>query len=170
MTKGAVSIELFREIEALLYAEGRALEENSFDEWLALLSDDIRYWMPVQESVDFAGKPTEAAAGFALYDDDKKSLELRVLRIQTGEAHAEVPPSNTLRLISNIMVEPSSADDTYNVRSNFIVYQERRGQHGVQFYGRRKDVVKRVGSELKIANRKIELAQAILPTTISIFF
>jgi len=110
------------------------------------------------------------ADSFALYDDDKKSLELRVLRIQTGEAHAEVPPSSTLRLVSNIIVEPAPADATYNVLSSFLVYQERRGQHGVNFYGRRKDVVRRVDGELKIARRKIELAQAILPTTISIFF
>lgn len=170
MTKGAVSSELFREIEALLYAEARALEENRFDEWLAFLSDDIRYWMPIQESVDFAAQRTEGADSFALYDDDKKSLELRVLRIQTGEAHAEVPPSSTLRLVSNIIVEPALAPENYNVRSNFMVYQERRGQHGVNFYGRRKDVMRRVGSDLRIASRKIELAQAILPTTISIFF
>jgi 3-phenylpropionate/cinnamic acid dioxygenase small subunit len=170
MTKGAVSSELFREIEALLFAEARVLEQNRFDEWLAFLSDDIRYWMPVQESVDFAGQRTDTADSFALYDDDKKSLELRVLRIQTGEAHAEVPPSNTLRLVSNIIVEAASADDIYNVRSSFIVYQERRGQHGVNFYGRRQDVLRRVQGELKIASRKIELAQAILPTTISIFF
>ena len=134
------------------------------------LSDDIRYWMPVRESVDFPGQRTEVADSFALYDDDKKSLELRVLRIQTGEAHAELPPSSTLRLVSNIIVEPAAAAETYNVRSNFVVYQERRGQHGVNFYGRRKDVVRRVGDDLKIASRKIELAQSILPTTISIFF
>jgi dibenzofuran dioxygenase beta subunit len=170
MTKGAVSNEVFQEIEALLYAEARALEENKFDEWLSYLSDDIRYWMPVHESVDFAGKPPEVADSFALYDDDKKSLELRVIRIQTGEAHAEVPPSSTLRIVSNIIVEPPSVDETYNVRSNFLVYQERRGQHGVHFYGRRKDAIRRVGGDLKIASRQIELAQAILPATISIFF
>jgi 3-phenylpropionate/cinnamic acid dioxygenase small subunit len=170
MTKGAISGELFREVEALLYAEARMLEENRFDDWLACLTDDIRYWMPVQESLDFSAKQAAVVEGFALYDDDKKSLELRVLRIQTGEAHAEVPPSSTLRLLSNIIVEPASTAESYNVHSSFMVYQERRGQHGVNFYGRRSDVLRRVRGELKLASRKIELAQAILPTAISIFF
>ena len=67
-------------------------------------------------------------------------------------------------------VEATAADDSCHARSSFIVYQERRGQHGVNFYGRRNDVIRRVGSELKIASRKIELAQSILPTTISVFF
>lgn len=170
MTRSAVSSELFREIEAFLYDEARMLDENRFDDWLACLADDIRYWMPVQESVNFPAPKAPTLDGFAIYDDDKKSLALRVLRIQTGEAHAEVPLSSTLRLVSNIVVEPGTSGETYSVRSNFIVYQERRGQHGVNFYGRRSDAIRRVQQDLKIASRKIELTQAILPATISIFF
>jgi dibenzofuran dioxygenase beta subunit len=164
-----LSAELVREVEAFLYAEARLLERNRFDEWLACLADDVSYRMPVRESVEFAPDAQPASDGFALFDDDKKSLELRVLRIKTGEAHAEVPPSTTLRLVSNVMVEPAPGD-ALAVRSSFMVYQERRGLHGVTFYGRREDVLRRDGGVLKIASRRIELAQAILPTTVSIFF
>lgn len=169
MGKPAVSIELHREIEAFLFDEARMLEENRFEDWLKCFADDVRYWMPVKERLDFPAKRAETTGGFALFDDDKKSLELRVLRIQTGDAHAEVPMSSTSRLISNVSVE-FAGQDTYNVRSNFVVYQERRGLHGVNFYGKRDDILRRANSNVKISQRRIELAQTILPTTISIFF
>ena len=146
------------------------LEENRFDDWLKCFANDVRYWMPVKERVEFPDAQENEAECFALFDDDRKSLELRVLRIQTGDAHAEVPPSATSRLISNVIVEPAGQPDVYNVRSNFVVYQERRGLHGVNFYGKRDDIFCRGGEEIKISQRRIELAQTILPATISIFF
>jgi dibenzofuran dioxygenase beta subunit len=172
MMNSGISVELFREIEAFLYAEARMLENNSFDEWLNCFTDDVHYWMPVRENVEASVAKSTESDSFALFDDDKKSLQLRVLRVQTGEAHAEVPPSTTLRLISNIVAEPNTAaaDASLAVSSSFMVYQERRAQHGVTFFGRRFDVMRRENETLRIARRKIDLAQTILPTTISIFF
>ena len=170
MRTGSVSLELFRDVEAFLYREARMLEDNRFDEWLDCFSDDVRYWMPIQESTDGSSAAGEEPDTFALFDDDRKSLELRVLRIKTGDAHAEVPPSTTQRLITNITVEPAAADHSLSVRSNFLVYQERRGRHGVTFFGKRDDLLRQIQGEFKIAQRRIDLAQRILPTTISIFF
>jgi 3-phenylpropionate/cinnamic acid dioxygenase small subunit len=161
--------ESIKLIEAFLYREARLLEDNRFDDWLGCFSDEIRYWMPVRQNIDPSVTNDQSFDTFALYDDDKESLRLRVLRIQTGEAHAEVPPSVTQRYITNIWAEPE-ATDAFSVHSNFMVYQERRGLHGVTFYGRRADRMSRSDGGFKIERRKIELAQTILPSTISIFF
>jgi dibenzofuran dioxygenase beta subunit len=167
-----ISAALHRDIEAFLYAEARMLEVNRFDDWLHCFTNDVHYWMPVRQSVDSGNASAMARDTFCLFDDDKKSLELRVLRIKTGDAHAEQPPSVTCRLITNILAEPEShvVNGAWIVHSNFMVYQERRNQHGVSFYGRREDLLRLVDGKLKIAKRRIDLAQAILPTTISIFF
>jgi dibenzofuran dioxygenase subunit beta len=166
-----VSIDLSRQIECFLYAEARALEDNRFDDWLECFSEDVRYWMPVRENVDTAHQATNSDV-FALYDEDKSSLKLRVLRIQTGHAHAEVPLSVTQRYITNILPQRSvpGPNATLDVSSNFIVYQERRGLHAVTFYGRRSDTILVKDDLLKITSRRIDLAQTILPATISIFF
>jgi dibenzofuran dioxygenase beta subunit len=169
MTQREISSELLKQVETFLYAEARLLEDNRFDEWLASFSEDARYWMPVRQNVDRSANDESILDTFALFDDDKQSLELRVLRVQTGEAHAEVPPSVTQRFITNIMAQPA-AENSFNVYSNFMVYQERRGLHGITFYGRREDVLYRDDGTFKIQRRKIELAQTILPATISIFF
>jgi 3-phenylpropionate/cinnamic acid dioxygenase small subunit len=168
MTTERVPLELVKEVESFLYAEARLLEDNCFDEWIACLADNIHYYMPVRQNIDGPVVDGELGA-FALFDDDRQSLELRVLRIKTGQAHAEVPLSVTQRFITNVTARPAERNGL-RVQSNFMVYQERRGQHGVIFYGRRDDILVHGGDDFKIAKRKIELAQTILPTTISIFF
>ncbi len=158
-------------IERFLAHEAHLLENHRFDDWLELMADDVHYVMPVRESVErVAGVAAQPDTGFALYDDDKNSLALRAGRIDTGVAHAEVPSSVTQRLITNIYVRRTEVEDEYDVRSNFMVYQERRGRHGRTFIGSRTDRLRRANGEWKIARREIRLAQAILPAAISIFF
>lgn len=166
----APSPELQFEIESFLYAEARLLEQNRLNEWLGLFAEQFRYWMPVREYVEGADGQSTGTDTFALFDDDRQSLTLRVARLETGVAHAEVPKSVTQRLVTNVVIAPDMRTSEIRVSSNFMVYQERRGRHAHTFFGRRDDVLKRGNGKLKIGARKIELAQAILPTTISIFF
>ena len=44
---------LKNEVEELLYHEAELLDERRFAEWLHLLTDDIRYWMPMRRNVKF---------------------------------------------------------------------------------------------------------------------
>ncbi|MBX9824016.1 MAG: hypothetical protein K2Y27_03380 [Xanthobacteraceae bacterium] len=80
MTAG-ISTALQQEIEAFLYDEARMLEDNRFDDWLGCFASDVHYWMPVRQSTDPGSGSAIAHDAFCLFDDDKKSLELRVLRI-----------------------------------------------------------------------------------------
>lgn len=169
MSQG-ITPERIRGIERFLYDEARHLELNELERWLDLLADDIRYTMPVRESVQ-PGTPLPADGDtFAIFDDDKASLRMRVLRIRTGQAHAEIPPSVTQRLITNVMVDAGDTPGTFIVGSNFMVYQERRGLHAQTFFGHREDCLLARGSHFLIKRRTITLAQAVLPTTLSIFF
>ena len=44
---------LAQEVAEFLYREAELLDERRYDEWLALLADDIRYWMPMRRNVKF---------------------------------------------------------------------------------------------------------------------
>ena len=168
----SISPELKIEVQEFLWFEASLLEDNRLEEWLGLMSDDVHYVMPVRRNTQprTGAKNTDDEAGFTLYDDDKGSLTLRVRRLATGIAHAETPPSVTQRFITNVRVEHSEDGQSLWAHSNFLVYQERRGRHNATFIGKRRDRLSHVGGLLKIAERHIMLAQAILPTTISIFF
>ena len=161
------------EVEGFLFREAALLEENRFHEWLELFTDDIRYFMPVRRNPQPQEEPrrnTTGEEGFSFFNDDKSSLSMRVARIDTGIAHAEAPLSVTQRLITNVRVEPGEKADELVAYSSFMVYQERRGRTGTTFFGKRCDKLRRSAGGLKIADRRIDLAQTLLPTTISIFF
>jgi len=166
----AVTPTLQLEVQNFLFHEAMLLEELRFREWLALLTDDVRYVMPVRRLVE--PKPGAATSIseeiFPLFDDDKSSLVMRVQRLETGVAHAEVPPSVTQRLITNILIEPGASEADLIAHSRFAVHQLRR-HSAFTFYGKRRDQLRRESGALKLAQRCIELAELVLPTAISIF-
>jgi len=166
-----VTPELYLEVQNFLFREAMLLEEARFREWLAFFTDDVRYVMPVRRTVQPPpGGRNEPEEVFSLFNDDKASLTMRVQRFETGLAHAEVPPSVTQRLITNVLVDPDTDRAEYLAHSRFLVHQVRGGRLSYTFHGKRRDRLRREGGALKIAERRIELAQTILPTTISIFF
>ncbi len=38
--------DLRAEVEQLLFLEARLADESRYEEWLALMTDDVRYWVP----------------------------------------------------------------------------------------------------------------------------
>ena len=168
--------EIIREIEQFLYHEARLLDDRKFHEWLDLLTDDIRYWMPVRSNrypviskaisildgsryeEDELSKEGELAS----MDEDKDSLTRRVARLDTGMAWAEDPPSRTRHFVSNVELEPGATDSELKVYSNFIMYRT-RGETEQDFYvGKREDILRKEGGQWKVAYRKIVLDQTVL--------
>ena len=177
--------ELIRAVEQFLYREARLLDERRFHDWLELLTDDIRYWMPVRTSrypkrsraiviLDeerYVESELAQEGELALLDETKQSLGMRIARLDTGMAWAEDPPSRTRHLITNIEVEAGSTDAELTVYSNFLVYRTRGETEQDFFVGRREDILRNVAGAWKIARRTIILDQnVLLPKNVSIFF
>ena len=165
--------ELRRQIEDFLYLEAELLDERRLREWLDLFTDDLRYWMPVRHNPldrpedpdDELSKPGETY----YFNDTKKSLQIRVERLYSKTAWAEMPPSRTRRLISNIRLKKIDGSEI-EVHSNFLVYRTRMEKDEDIFVGTRRDILRRVNGDLKIARRTIILDQAVLGAkNISIF-
>lgn len=177
--------ELIREIEQFLYREARLLDERRFYDWLELLTEDVRYWMPVQstryplssKAVTVLDKQRyqemegSQETDLAILDETKASLHSRITRLDTGMAWAEDPPSRTRHLITNIEVYVGETASELLVYSNYIVYRS-RGQMEQDFYvGQREDILRRVDGAWKIARRKVILDQSVLlAKNVSIFF
>lgn len=160
-------------IEDFLYLEAELLDDRKLREWLDLLTDDIRYWMPIRHNTlerpdDLTEELSKPGEGY-YFDDDKKSLTIRVERVYARNAWAEMPPSRTRHLISNIRIKNDDGAEI-GVHSNFIVYRTRMETDQDMFVGTRQDVVRRVEGGFKIAKRTIILDQAVLAAkNISVF-
>ena len=177
--------DLIREVEQFLYREARLLDDRRFHDWLTLFTDDVRYWMtsrtnrypksskaiailePDRYIEDDIGREDE----LAILDETKETLIGRVARLDTGMAWAEDPPSRTRHMISNVEIEPGDVEAELRVYSNFIVYRNRAETEQDFYVGARRDVLRRVGGEWKIAHRKMILDQnVLLAKNVSIFF
>jgi 3-phenylpropionate/cinnamic acid dioxygenase small subunit len=165
--------ELRREIEEFLYFEAELLDDRKLREWFDLLADDIRYWMPIRHNLferpeDIRDELSKPGEGF-YFDDDRKSLKIRVERAYAKNAWAEMPPSRTRHLITNIRIKKDDGREI-EVHSNFLVYRTRMENDQDMFVGERQDILRRVDGGFKIAKRTIILDQAVLTAkNISVF-
>src|SRR5215470_3834643 len=151
------------EVERFYYDEAALLDAHRYEEWLALFSDDARYFMPIrrtrmQRELD---KEFTQPGEMAFFDDDKMLLAGRIAKLQTGRSWAEDPPSRTRHLITNVRVV---ADDglELQVESNFHVYRTRLRSEEDSWIGSRRDLLRRVDGSFRIADRKIFLEQTVL--------
>jgi dibenzofuran dioxygenase beta subunit len=166
--------QLHYEVEQFLFREASLLDEFRLHEWVELFTDDVRYWMPVVETVAEPLSVEEAERSMmAIYDDDKNFLKRRVSRLDTGLAHAEQPRSRTRHLLSNVRITEVQCGDeltTLTALSNFIVFQSRFESSDHFFVGRREDRLQKRAEQWKIAQRRIWLDQELLPRSVSMLF
>jgi len=168
---------LKQEIEDFLYREADLLDERRYEEWLALLAEDVRYWMPMRRNVkvdDLEREFTREGLDISWFDEGKETLTRRVRQIQTGIHWAEEPVSRISHLISNIQlveVNPSAAEPAeVSVRCRFLVYRNRVETETDILVGKREDLLRRGEGEWKIARRKIMLDQNVLLSKNLTFF
>ena len=168
---------LTREIEEFLYAEAELLDERRFEAWLDLLTDDIRYWMPMRRNIKYGEEErefTRERQDVAWFDEGKDTLVRRVKQIQTGIHWAEEPVSRISHLVTNVqLVEatPSIAEPReVSTRCRFLIYRNRVETETDILVGKREDVLRREGDDWRIARRKIVLDQNVLLSKNLTFF
>jgi 3-phenylpropionate/cinnamic acid dioxygenase small subunit len=162
------------EIAQFLYAEAELLDERRHDEWLALLADDIRYWMPMRRNVkygDEAREFTRETEDISWFDEGKDTLTRRVRQIQTGIHWAEEPQSRITHMVSNVILLDVSPDgQEVTAKSRFLIYRNRVETETDLLVGKREDTLRRTGDGWLIARRKIILDQNVLLTKNLTFF
>jgi 3-phenylpropionate/cinnamic acid dioxygenase small subunit len=162
-----------REIEEFLYAEAELLDERRFEAWLDLLTDDIRYWMPMRRNVKFgeqARENTRERQDMNWFDEGKTTLQQRVQQLMTGVHWAEEPLSRVCHMVTNVQIVHTTALEV-TVKSRFLIYRNRLQDETDFFVGKREDVLRKVDSQWKIARRQILLDQnVLLAKNLTIFF
>jgi len=165
-------------VEEFLYREAELLDERRYEEWLDLFTEDVHYWMPMRRNVP-RDEPerefTRAGVDVNWFDEGKDTLTRRVRQILTGLHWAEEPPSRICHLVANVQVLRASpagpAPAEVEVKSRFIVYRNRVETETDFLVGKREDLLRRVGGDWRIAQRKIVLDQSVLlAKNLTVFF
>jgi 3-phenylpropionate/cinnamic acid dioxygenase small subunit len=146
------------QIEQFLYREAALLDARRFEEWYALLADDLEYWMPVRSTRSLAEAEFEFAppGGGAFFDDDKISMGQRVKKFTTGFSWSEDPPSRTRHHVTNVRVLERSGDEV-KISCNFLIYRSRLANEVDVWSGRREDTLRGAAGDYTIVTRHLFL-------------
>lgn len=151
-------------VEQFYAREADLLDSRRFDDWLGLLADDLRYWMPLNYNRPFGeweGERSGEGKDLNWFDEGKFEIEQRVKQIMTGVHWAEEPVSRTTHMVSNVEAEAID-DDTVTARCRFLVYRNRTETETDFYVGKRHDRLRRAGDGFLIARREIFLDQNVL--------
>ena len=87
------------EIIAFIRHEARLIDEQRFDEWLDLFTDDARYWMPLEMG------QTDPILHNSLFYDDKILLRIRIERLKGAKTYSQKPKSRCHHLLQTPGIE-----------------------------------------------------------------
>ncbi|MDX3906762.1 MAG: aromatic-ring-hydroxylating dioxygenase subunit beta [Pigmentiphaga sp.] len=105
----------------LLHTEARYLDEQRWQDWLALYEPDAVYWVPAWKA-DHRPTDDPATEISLIYAAGRHRLEERVKRATGTKSLASQPLPRTLHCISNATVEAGADSSTWLVRSYCVTH------------------------------------------------
>ena len=149
LTTAEPQIADIRSIEQFLYREARYADEHDYDAWEALWTDDAIYWVPAN------GADNDPTTQMSILYDNRGRISTRLKQLRTGKRYAQAPPSNLRRIVSNVEVLESTAQEC-EVSANFVLAESR--ERGTEMWaGRTTYRIRLVDGELRLAYKKIVL-------------
>ena len=164
--------EALRDVEAFLHREAMLLDDNDWDSWLSLFTEDGIYWVP---SVPGQKDPIDTVS---LFHEDRTLREMRVMRLRHPRAYSQDFPTRLSHVVSGIMPDPaggSGLDGGTNRAADAVVRSsqhilEYRKEDQRMFGGTVRHWLRRDATGWKIALKRIDLVNCDAPMeTIQLF-
>lgn len=150
-------------ITDFLLDEAALLDARRHEDWLALLTEDVRYLVPVRLTT--AHTLATSTSSMSHLDEDRYSLVKRVERFATEHAWAEDPPSRTRRFVSNIRCWQSEDPEVLIAMSNLLLFRSRGDIHPPDLIsGVRTDRIRTTTDGPRLCRREVWLDESVLRT------
>jgi 3-phenylpropionate/cinnamic acid dioxygenase small subunit len=151
---GLAGASAVRAVEEFLYHEADLLDSRRYEEWLGLYTDDAIYWIP-------QGDEPDPVHHVSIAYDDHRRLHERVLRLASGFAFSQDPPSRTCHVVGNVRVA-GDVDGDLDVRSNLVVAEMRRGVQSV-YAGQVTHQLVPTGGSFMVRRKTVRLINSDVP-------
>ena len=145
-----------------LVDEAYLLDAQEYNTWLATLTDDIHYIMPVRVTTAL-GAGFDTSPGMAHFDENKYSLSRRVARFLTEHAWTEDPPSRLRHYVTNVRTFASEDEAHLIVESAEMLFRSRGDVNEAALIScGREDLLRRAGEQWMLARRTIFLDESVI--------
>ena len=152
--------------------EARLLDERRYDLWLETVDDAIRYQVPTRyftaqaDITDFGAwtvdRELAQASDVLLIDDDHAGISKRIERLQSGMAWAEMPPSITRRIVSNIEPGEAQEDGGIEVFSALLAFKSRGPDERSFLTAQRRDLLLPADGDFRLRRRLVIIDDTVL--------
>jgi 3-phenylpropionate/cinnamic acid dioxygenase small subunit len=132
-----------------IYAEARMLDEQRYDEWLALWLDDGHYWMPL----DYKQADPHLVTSF-MYED-LFMLRLRVQRLNGARTFSQKPKSRSNHVIQRPFIDELNEDKITTHTSMHYVETRMDDQFLLALTATHE--LRVVDGAIRIANKRVDL-------------
>jgi benzoate/toluate 1,2-dioxygenase beta subunit len=152
--------DVIRAVERFLALEARLADESRYEEWEALVTDDMHYWVPAGPA---EGDPADQ---LSYINDNRARLGTRIAQLRTGKRHAQTPVSPMRRMVSNIEILEGGRfeldGDELVVGSNFVLYElAAQATHDLRVWpGRTTQRLRIIDGKVRMASKWVELVTA----------
>jgi len=144
-----------------LVEEAALLDAADYQGWLDLITEDIRYVMPVRVTT---ARGAPASNGMGHFDEDMYALRKRVQRLATDHAWTEDPPSRTRHFVANVRTFRAGPDEL-KVESALLLFRSRGDTRDADLLSAgRADLLRETPGGLMLARREITVDEAVLRT------
>ena len=155
----AVSAGVYHDIQHFLFREALLLDHRRFDEWAALLANDVVFRIPARFARQIG---IDTPPGVEFFLDDRRALAAKVKLLQersTSDTGRAPSACQTRRFITNVIVCPCDRDE-YNVLSYMLLTRSPPGEAPSTVYtAERYDRLRGTTRALRIVRREIVMDQ-----------
>lgn len=154
--------EIYNHLLETLYDEAAALDERRFDDWAAMLEEDLIYTAPLRLTRTGPHRDRDVVRNMKHFDENYSSIMMRLGRLSKS-AWAEDPPSRTRRIITNVRMAECEAVGEYEVVSYLYLERSRGDNHRNEtLTAERRDNWRLVDGVYKLFTREIIVDQSVL--------
>lgn len=166
MKTQAVDFDTWNLLSGVLYEEAAALDEQRWEDWLSLYTDDCVYWVQAWDSEhELSCNPENDVS--LIYMDNKSMLEDRQWRFTSGTSPASVPLPRTNHLVGNVKLEEFSGNKAV-LKSHWQVASY-RFRELTQIAGRSRYMLTLENGLWKIEKRQTVLINDQVQTTLDLY-
>lgn len=152
----------------LVHREARLLDEQRWDEWLALYLEDCEYWMPAWKADGTLTSDPRTELSH-IYYASRAGLEDRVVRIRSGKSAASTPTPRTAHIVGSVLPLESRADCLLLGSSWACHVFFPRSHESHAFFGRTEHELALRDGDWRIAKKKILLQNDYIPTMLDVY-
>ena len=131
--------------------EARLIDEQRFDEWLDLFTENARYWMPLEMG------QTDPILQQSLFYDDMLLMRIRVERLKGARTFSQKPKSRCHHVLQVPQVEAMEEDANRYVTWTPFHYLETRLDEQTLFAGWSTHEMTMVDGGLKMRLKRVDL-------------